>query len=60
MEPTDGRATVMAFSPDGNRLFTGFDLGSGIVWDVRRGPGAPRANSNVIPTCPQCHIYGRR
>lgn len=43
LEPSDGRATVMAFSPDGNRLFTGFDLGSGIVWDVRRGQRAARA-----------------
>jgi WD40 repeat protein len=36
LEPRDGRASVMAFSPDGTRLFTGFGLGSGIVWDVRR------------------------
>ncbi len=36
LDPGDGRAGVMAFSPDGNRLFTGFSRGSGIVWDVRR------------------------
>ena len=44
LEPGDGRASVMVFSPDGNRLFTGFGRGSGIVWDVRRGREAPRAN----------------
>ena len=43
LEPDDGRAAVMAFSPDGTRLFTGFNRGSGIVWDVRRGQGATRA-----------------
>ena len=43
LEPGDGRASVMAFSPDGTRLFTGFGRGSGIVWDVRRRQGAPRA-----------------
>ena len=37
LEPTDGRACVMAFSPDGTRLFTGTGRGTGIVWDVRRG-----------------------
>ena len=26
---------VMAFSPDGTKLFTGFHRGSAIVWDVR-------------------------
>ena len=36
LEP-GGRASVMAFSPDGTRLFTGLNFGSGIVWDVRRG-----------------------
>jgi WD40 repeat protein len=43
LEPGDGRAGVMEFSLDGERLFTGFDRGSGIVWDVRRGQGAPTA-----------------
>ncbi len=33
----DGRAYVLAFSPDSRRLFAGFDLGSGIIWDVQRG-----------------------
>jgi len=37
LEPGDDRASVMVFSPDGDRLFTGFGRGSGIVWDVRRG-----------------------
>jgi WD40 repeat protein len=36
----DDRANVMAFSPDGKRLFTGFNRGSGTVWDVRP-PFAP-------------------
>ena len=44
LEPGDGRAGVLVFSPDGTRLFTGFGRGSGIVWDVRRQQGAPRAN----------------
>jgi WD40 repeat protein len=35
LESSDGRAGLMAFSPDGSRLFTGFHRGSGIVWDVR-------------------------
>ncbi len=40
LEPTDGRACVMAFSPDGTRLFTGTGRGTGIVWDVRREKAA--------------------
>ena len=36
LEPADNRAHVMAFSPDGRRLFTGFWRGSGIIWDVSR------------------------
>jgi WD40 repeat protein len=36
MEPQDNRAGVLAFSPDGTKLFTGFHRGSGAVWDVRR------------------------
>ncbi|MFI5456684.1 MAG: WD40 repeat domain-containing protein [Isosphaerales bacterium] len=43
LEPGDSRPAVMVFSPDGKRLFTGFGRGSGIVWDVGRGQGAPRA-----------------
>jgi WD40 repeat protein len=43
LEPGDGRASVMVFSPDGTRLFTGLGHGSGIVWDVRRGEAAPTA-----------------
>ena len=39
LEPGDGRASVMVFSPDGMRLFTGLSQGSGIVWDVRTGIG---------------------
>jgi WD40 repeat protein len=42
LEPGDGRASVMAFSPDGMRLFTGLGQGSGIVWDVRRGQGTSK------------------
>jgi WD40 repeat protein len=40
LEPTDGRPCVMAFSPDGTRLFTGTGRGTGIVWDVRREKAA--------------------
>jgi len=43
LDPGDRRASVMAFSPDGTRLFTGFGQGSAIVWGVRRGPAGTRA-----------------
>jgi hypothetical protein len=43
IEPGDGRAGVLVFSPNGERLFAGFDRGSGIVWDVRRGLEVPRS-----------------
>jgi WD40 repeat protein len=43
LEPGDGRASVMAFSPDGKRLLTGFGRGSGIVWDDRRVDGTSNA-----------------
>jgi len=43
LEPADDRAKVLAFSPDGTKLLTGFQRGSVIVWDVRRGQAAPRA-----------------
>jgi WD40 repeat protein len=36
LESDGNRASVMAFSPDGKRLFTGFHRGSAIVWDVSR------------------------
>jgi WD40 repeat protein len=41
IESGDGRASVMAFSPDGSRLFAGCERGVGIIWDVRREHGAP-------------------
>jgi WD40 repeat protein len=40
LQPRDDRAYVLAFSPDGTRLFAGFRRGTGIVWDVRRGGDA--------------------
>jgi len=43
LEPVDGRARVMAFSPDGKRLFTGSERGIGVVWDVTHGQEAPNA-----------------
>lgn len=43
LDPGDDRADVLAFSPDGTRLLTGFHRGMAVVWDVRRGPGTPRA-----------------
>jgi WD40 repeat protein len=43
LEPNDARASVMVFSPDGKRLFTGFGRGSGIVWDIRRMVGKSNA-----------------
>ena len=36
MEPVDNRAVVLAFSPNGTKLFTGFYRGSATIWDVRR------------------------
>ncbi len=36
LSPDDNRATVLCFSPDGTRLFTGYARGSGAVWDVHR------------------------
>ncbi len=42
LESRDNRATVLAFSPDGARLLAGFQRGSAVVWDVRRGQVAPR------------------
>ncbi len=43
LEPVDDQANVLAFSPDGTKLFSGFHRGSAIVWDVRRGQGASKA-----------------
>ena len=37
LQPRDEGARLLQFSPDGTKLFTGFDCGSGVVWDVRRG-----------------------
>ena len=34
LRPGDRGPRLLVFSPDGRRLFTGFDRGSGIVWDV--------------------------
>jgi hypothetical protein len=39
LQPSDDRAGVLAFSLDGSRLFTGFDRGTGLIWDVRRREG---------------------
>ena len=47
LESTDGRAGVMAFSPDGKQLFTGFSRGTGIVWDVCREQEAP-GNKRIV------------
>jgi WD40 repeat protein len=43
LDPGDDRADVLAFSADGARLLAGFHRGTALVWDVSRGPGAPRA-----------------
>ena len=41
LRPGDRGPRLLVFSPDGTRLFSGFDRGSAIVWDVRIGePGA--------------------
>jgi WD40 repeat protein len=40
LEPVDDHASVLSFSPDGTKLFTGFHRGSAMVWDVRRGEKA--------------------
>jgi WD40 repeat protein len=36
MEPQDNRAGVLVFSPDGTKLFSGFERGSATIWDLRR------------------------
>ncbi|MBI3865147.1 MAG: PQQ-binding-like beta-propeller repeat protein [Planctomycetia bacterium] len=36
LEPVGDRAGIMSFSPDGKRLFTGFNRGLAIVWNVER------------------------
>jgi WD40 repeat protein len=38
LRPVDKGPRLMIFSPEGNRLFSGFDRGSGIVWDVSQTP----------------------
>jgi WD40 repeat protein len=42
LHPVDKGPRLMVFSPDGTRLFSGFDRGSGMVWDVRRGQDGAR------------------
>ena len=42
LEP-GSRASVMAFSPDGTRLYSGGSGSSGIVWDVRQRRAAQGA-----------------
>ena len=37
LEPRDDRGKVLAFSPDGTTLLSGFHRGSAIVWDVAEG-----------------------
>ena len=44
LHPVDQGPRALVFSPDGSRLFTGFDRGSGMVWDVRRREGRPETN----------------
>lgn len=34
LEPNDGRAVVLKFSPDGDKLFAGFDRGPAMIWDT--------------------------
>jgi WD40 repeat protein len=46
LEPDAGRADVMAFSPDSERLYTG-SVRSGIIWDVRPGRGDARAGPSL-------------
>ena len=41
LRPVDQGPRALVFSPDGSRLFTGYDRGSGMVWDVRRREGGP-------------------
>jgi WD40 repeat protein len=35
-DPDNNRADVLAFSPDGTKLFTGYYRGTATIWDVRR------------------------
>jgi WD40 repeat protein len=35
LQPSDARATSMAFSPDSKQLLTGFDRGTFAIWDVQ-------------------------
>ena len=39
LEPGGDRGKVLAFSPDGTKLFSGFYRGTAIVWDVRSERG---------------------
>jgi WD40 repeat protein len=43
LDPGDGRADVLSFSPDGTKLLTGFLRGTAVIWDVRRSQATPRA-----------------
>ena len=57
LRPVDQGPRALVFSPDGGRLFTGFDRGSGMVWDVRRrqsGPGRAErvCDEPTIASCP--------
>jgi WD40 repeat protein len=45
LRPGDKGPRLLAFSPDGTRLFTGFDRGSAIVWDVRHGEDGPEKSN---------------
>ena len=44
LDPGDDRAVVLAFSPDGAKLFSGFHRGSATVWDIRRPKSVPGTN----------------
>jgi WD40 repeat protein len=39
LEPGGDRGKVLAFSPDGTKLFSGFFRGTAMVWDVRSERG---------------------
>ena len=36
LDAGDNQISVLAFSPDGSKLLSGFRRGSAIIWDVRR------------------------
>ena len=43
LHPGDKGPRLLIFSPDGTKLFAGFDRGSGMVWDVRSPEGGSRS-----------------